>query len=104
VLLAIGVIADARSNHPRLLIVRRHQTVGRSKRQALADTGTGDAWLSAPQRRWRSICPSVGPYAARVRPSAAAKPSPIQRPGLHDPARFLSDGASLSPAGLSDRQ
>ena len=44
-LLAIGAIADARSNHPRLLIVRRHQTVGRSKRQALADTGTGDAWL-----------------------------------------------------------
>ena len=42
VLLAIGAIADARSNHPRLLIVLGYQTAGRSKRQALADTGTGD--------------------------------------------------------------
>lgn len=34
-------------------------------------------------------CPSPGPYAARVRPTAKTKPSPVQRVGLHDPSRLL---------------
>jgi len=104
VLLAIGVVAFAGSRHPRLLIVHGHQTAGAQQPPCVGPHRDGRGGRSPPWRRRRFLCPSVGPYAARVRPSAAAKPAPIQRPGLHDPARFLSDGTfgTITRPSLSD--
>lgn len=90
-ILAIGVNAGARNHHPRLLIVLGYQTAGRSKRQALADTGTGDDCVcsSAPME---VHLPISGALCRARSPIGGGRPSPIQRLGLHDPARFLSDG------------
>jgi hypothetical protein len=90
VLLAIGIVAGARSHHLRPLIVRGQQPAAHSERHPHARWPTSGRrpQPGPPRSRCRCICPSPGPHAARVRPTAKTKPSPFQRLGLHDPSGF----------------